>query len=119
VLPPSAPISAHANLGLGTASYTATNVALGDYTSIPNSLSNGSFTPATASWNVNWSGGPQTRGTLRDPDNRFVLDFIQTGASISWSAATPTTSLRSTGVTSVNFAEIGRERNGVFVAGRA
>ena len=118
MLPPNAPISARANLGLGTASYTATNVALGDYTSIPNSLSNGTFTPTTASWNVNWSG-PQNRGTLRDTDNRFVLDFIQTGASISWSATTPTTNLRSTGVTSVNFAEIGHERNGVFFAGRA
>ena len=119
MLPPNAPISAHANLGLGTASYTATNVALGDYTSIPNALSNDPFTPATASWNVNWTGGTQKRGTLRDPADRFVLDFIQTGASISGSATTPTTNLQSTGVTSVNFAEIGHERNGVFFAGRA
>jgi hypothetical protein len=117
-LPPNAAISTQANLGLGTATYRAANVALGDYTNIPSALSNGPFTPATASWNVNWSG-PQKRGTLRDPGDRFVLDFIQTSASMSWSATTPTTNLRSTGVTSVNFAEIGHERNGVFFAGRA
>jgi len=118
VLPPNAAISTQANLGLGTATYTATSVALGDYTNIPNALSNGPFTPATATWNVSWSG-PQKRGKARDPGGRFVLDFAQTGASMSWSATTPTTNLRSTGVTSVNFAEIGHEGNGVFVAGRA
>ena len=86
---------------------------MGDYTSIPNSLSNGPFTPATVSFNVQWSGITK-RGTLKNSALRFALEFVETAATITWSSQTATSSLHSTGVTGVNFAEVAHERNGVF-----
>jgi hypothetical protein len=113
VLPSTAAISVDSNLGLGRASYRGANVALGDYGSIPNSLSNGPFVPATVNFDLEWSGIAK-RGSVSNSNLRFALDFVQTGATITWSAVTSTASLHSTGVTSVNFAEIAHETNGVF-----
>jgi hypothetical protein len=107
------PQSVDANLGRGTASYRVTDLAMGDYISIPNSLSNGSFTPAVVSFDVEWSGIVK-RGSVRNTAERFALEFVETGATIRWSATTATASLRSTSVTGVNFAEVAREQNGRF-----
>ena len=114
MLPSSATIQVDSNLGLGTASYSGNQIALFDFTSIPHSLSSPVPTSsATVSFDVEWSGIIQ-RGTVSNSSLRFALDFVETAAKISWRATTPKTSLQSTGVTKVNFAEIAHETNGVF-----
>jgi len=107
------PISVASNLGLGTASYKATNVALEDYHDITNALNNGASVPAWTTFDVEWSGISK-RGTFSSTAQRFALEFVQTGASMTWSASTSATSLHSTGVTHINFAEVAHEQNGVF-----
>jgi len=76
-------------------------------------LNNGPFVPARATFDVEWSGIIK-RSTFRSAAQRFALEFVQTGATITWSASTSATSLHSTGVTGVNFAEVAHEVNGVF-----
>jgi hypothetical protein len=107
------PISVASNLGRGTASYKADNVALADYGSIPNSLNNGPSVPARTTFDVKWSG-IKRRGTFSSSAQRFALEFVETDATITWSASTSATSLHSTGVTGATFAEVAHEQNGVF-----
>jgi len=107
------PQDVQVQLNQGTASYRANDLALRDFGSIPNSLSNGSSVPASVTFDVEWSGITQ-RGTVRNAADKFALDFVMTGATIKWSASTASSTLHSTGVTAVNFAELARETNGVF-----
>jgi hypothetical protein len=95
------------------ASYQVTDLAVRDFGSIPNSLSNGPSVPARLTFDVEWSGITQ-RGTVNNAAEKFALDFVMTNATIRWSASTATSTLHSTGVTGVNFAELARETNGVF-----
>ena len=69
--------------------------------------------PARVTFDVEWSRITQ-RGTVRNAAEKFALDFVMTGATITWSASTATSTLHSTGVTAVNFAQLARESNGVF-----
>ncbi len=90
-----------------------TNVPLRDYKTLANAFANGPFVPATATFVVRWFGTKGV-GQLTDNANMFRSDFVQTDASIVWSARTATASFNSTRVTKVNFAELAKERNGMF-----
>jgi hypothetical protein len=55
------------------------------------------------------------RGSFSDPSLPFRMDFVQTGAHLSWSGRTGDDSFHTTaGKQTVNFAQIANERNGVF-----
>lgn len=72
--------------------------------------------PSSVSFKVRWFNATTPLEHVRDTTNRFDLAFRQTMAAIQWSAVTPSFKFvsdpASTSVT--DFAELGRERNGVF-----
>jgi hypothetical protein len=86
-----------------------------DFHNLVNTLHRGSSVHADVSFRMQWSG-VKARVTVRDDTNQFVGHFIEDTATVNWSShqegfkfvsdpASTSTSL---------FAEIGRERNGVF-----
>ena len=111
---PSTSVEIH--LGAGDASLKVDDLATKDFGNIANDLLHGASVPATASFDVQWSGkGSQSQ--LRDPAQGFRGEFVETlQATIAWSA-------QESGFTFVSdppetaqsvFAELGREHNGVF-----
>ena len=86
-----------------------------DYHDIVNSLQDGPSKPAEVSFHMAWHGVKQ-RVTVRDTTNRFTGRYIEDFATIAWSAREAGFHFVSdpchTSIT--EFAEIGRERNGVF-----
>jgi len=72
---------------------------------------------AEVTFNVKWSG-ILDRQHVRNEAQDFEGDFIQTGATIEWSAANPSSGFQFTSgpanPAGVVGAVIGRERNGVF-----
>ena len=89
-------------------------LALFDYFSINNALSDGNSIDAKVSYNIRWSedGTPLTI----DDGANFRFDGRQTKGFISWSAHEAGFSFKSdpANTTLTNFALVGRERNGVF-----
>ena len=87
-----------------------------DYTKKENAFALGAAVPAAITYELEWSG-PITRDvTVRDADHGFRGRFLENQARLAWSAsqagfkfvsdpANTSTSL---------FAQLGRERNGVF-----
>ena len=104
------------NLGRGTASYRLFNFAIEDYGNIGNALSDGSSVPGVVSFDVEWSGVVE-RATTSDTSNRFSLNLVRTGASVSWTGSSSLGSFASEAVTKVNFAQIAHETNGMFFGG--
>jgi hypothetical protein len=91
------------------------NLETRDFHDIVNTLQRGPSVSAHVTYRIRWSG-VKARVKLRDDTNQFVGNFIEDTATVSWSSkqkgfkfvsdpASTSTSL---------FAEIGRERNGVF-----
>ena len=66
------------------------------------------------SFDLRWFGA-KTRGSFSDPSLPFRMDFVQTGAHLSWSGTTGSDTFHTTdGAQTVNFAQIANARNGVF-----
>jgi len=93
------------------------DLALFDYFSIGNALSDGSSIDASVSYSIRWSedGTPLTI----DDGANFHFDGRRTKGFISWSAHEAGFSFQSdpASTTVTNFALVGRERNGVFYRG--
>ncbi len=94
---------------------TMTNLSIADYGAIPNGLFHfAPPAPGKVSFDLRWSGAKK-RGFVSDPSLPFRMDFVQTGAHLSWSGTTGADSFHTTaGKQTVNFAQIARERNGLF-----
>lgn len=90
-----------------------TNVALGDFKNVPNSLMHGASTPATASLEMTWSG-IINRKQLRDDANGWGGEFVETNAKITFTAQSGGFTFTSTNTTEQEFSVLGRERNGSF-----
>jgi hypothetical protein len=103
------------NLGAGTASMHFTDQAILDFGSIPNALANGSSVAATVSYDLEWSGVLQ-RTQIRDDAQGYAGLFLQTDASINWTAHNDNgfSFTSDTAGQSTAFAQLGHERNGVF-----
>jgi hypothetical protein len=108
------------NIDQATASMSATNLPMPDYSNIINSLGfNGippSFVQGQVSFAMSWTGvGRPTQ--IRDQTNGFAGLFIDSRATISWSASEPGFQYVSdadvTAQTQVS-GVIGKERNGKF-----
>ena len=108
-----------ADLHDATAAMHANNLPMPDYHDIINSLGfNGippSYIQGQVSFTMNWTGkGSPT--TINDQTNQFAGTFIDSNATIAWSASEPhftyvsDPASMSTPVSGV----IGRERNGIF-----
>jgi hypothetical protein len=107
--------SVSVNLGAGTASLQMTNQAVLDFGSIPNALANGPSVAATVSYDIEWSGVLQ-RTQIRDDAKGFAGLFLQTNATITWTAqaANGFSFTSDTAGQSTAFAQLAQERNGVF-----
>jgi hypothetical protein len=103
------------NLGAGRASMHFTDQAVMDFGSIPNAIGNGPSSPATVTYDLEWSGVVQ-RSQVSDTASGYAGQFIQTNATINWTAhaANGFAFTSDAGGQSTVFAEIGHERNGVF-----
>ncbi len=112
---PFATSSVTPQLGAGRASFTVQKSAERDFHMISNALGNGSSDPATVSFDVEWSDVVD-RGHFSDPDHSFQLDFVDTGATISWSGVNETTHATFTSGPNnpAAFARLAHERNGRF-----
>jgi hypothetical protein len=91
------------------------DLSISDYGSIPNGLFHfAPPAPGEVSLDLRWFGAKK-RGSFSDSSKPFRMDFVQTGAHISWSGRTGADSFHTTaGAQTVNFAQIANERNGVF-----
>jgi len=101
-----------------TASLDVEDLEIPDFGDVVHALTGGNGEPVadgSVSFQLEWSGG-------NDPERAsdgetFVTRRIVDTADLKWSASEPGFSFESTETTKVNFAEIGRERNGVFFNG--
>jgi hypothetical protein len=113
------------NFGRGTASFRMRNVVIDDYHDFPNSI--GLANPAipvvhgsTVSFDTRWQATKPVIH-LRDVDKGFVGEFLESKATIAWSARSPATHFRFVSdapetTTNPQPAAIGHERNGKFFA---
>lgn len=108
-------------LGKGSASLQASDVAVLDYGEIGNALFGGgpSPTPGKVSFRVVWSGVDQ-RVNIKNTDpvfGGFAGEFIRNSAQMEWSAEVGDFTFVSDPIatSSSSFAEIGHERNGSFL----
>jgi hypothetical protein len=97
------------------AEFELTDLAIADYGSIANGLFHiAPPAPGKVSFNIRWSGAT-TRGSYTNAGQRFTMDFVQTGAHISWRGQTGTDSFHTTmGTQKVVFAQVSQQRSGVF-----
>jgi hypothetical protein len=108
------------NLGKGFASMEAEDVDVFDFGNFGNALFGGPGTPATVSFAVEWSGVNQ-RVNVKNTDapaagGGFAGEFVRNTAQMDWSASVGNVSYESDplATSASSFAEIGKERNGVF-----
>ena len=107
-------------LGKGSASVQASNVAILDYGTTPNAIFGGGPppTPGTVSFKVDWSGvGEKLNIKNTDPVyGGFAGEFVRNTAQMEWNAAVGDYTFVSDPIatSSSSFAEIGHERNGSF-----
>lgn len=107
--------SVDADMEDAEARFKSSNLTIADYGTIINGLFHGSPPAAgKVSFDIRWSGAT-SRGTFTDSGKRFTMDFVQTGAHISWHGKTGSDTFHTTdGAQRVNFAQIAQSRSGVF-----
>jgi len=101
----------------GTATYSVTDLEIGDYTNVFVGAVGGPHRPAKVSFTVTWSPGAAPRQIhAHDVANGFGGDFTQGVATASWSATGEGFTFASTpGETSkTEIAYVGAERNGRY-----
>jgi hypothetical protein len=103
------------DVAAGTATLNVTNVPLFDYNNVPNSLTHGKNSPATASLQVRWTAAGAAVVT-RDDKLTWNGALMPATATCAWSAQTTgfsyTTDAANTSKTI--FAMLGRETNGRY-----
>jgi hypothetical protein len=107
--------SVHAELHGANARFKVSKLAIADYGDILNGLFHSSL-PAmgNVSFDIRWSGAKE-RGSYTNSGQRFRMEFVQTGAHITWSGKTGTDTFHTTaGTQEIGFAQIARQRSGVF-----
>ena len=115
---------AQADFDEGTAELQVRNICVFDAFAVSNSLTPthplGNIVGAVIeSLDLKWSGVTRSVIGFSDPVNRFSGDFFETSAAISVTAKTKMSTgygfrFVSSATTTVNFAQFGRESNGVF-----
>ena len=108
--------SVHVNLSRATARLRLDDADVRDWTTIANSLANGLSVPASVSLDIRWSG-VNRRVTAVDEEDGFAGVFLEDVATVEFSVEQDGFAFVSDPAeTSIShFAEIGEERNGVFL----
>src|SRR5260370_6365839 len=115
----------HVNFAAGTAEMHVHNLALRDYGNIPTALGPNfrtAFDPATVSFDVVWNPPVTQRLHILDGENGndFSGRFNEDQVTVTWSGRNLATGFRfhanpgDLGTSVDTFAELGRERNGIF-----
>lgn len=109
--------SVDVNVGAGRARMQVTDLETEDYHDICNALADGPSVEAEVSFDVVWSG-PTGKTRLRNDasDQRFTALLLTTNATVEWSAEEDGFEFQSdpANTSTVVYAEVGEERNGVF-----
>ncbi len=107
--------SAKIDLDKATASFSLRNLAIPDWGNLRYGTTGGPHVPATVSFVVRWNG-VLNRATRRHEAQRWVGEYIQTTATITWSARAEGFRFDSDpAYTSKSQAAVmGRHRSGVF-----
>jgi len=105
------------NFGAGKAQMTASELAVGDYGSIPNGLFHFEDPdPATCSFDISWSGPVADRSPVSGPSGSSG-QLVMCEATMEWSAHTASGFHFETdpnAATTSVFAQLGKVRNGKF-----
>ena len=109
--------SARVDLDTAAASFSLRNLSVPDWGNQRYGTTGGPHVPATVSFLVRWNG-VLSRARTRNEAQRFVGDYIQTMATIIWSARGKTFEFDSdpAHTSKSSAAVMGRHRNGVFFA---
>jgi hypothetical protein len=106
--------SVAANPEAGKASLVVKHLSTRDFGTVGNALMHGSWVPATVSFDVEWTGAI-TRPSTTD-GSKFKFRHVTTGAHINWSGSSSTGDFQSSPANqNIKFAELGHDRNGVFL----
>ena len=103
------------DLDHATASMNLNHEQIADYGTITNALKGGPSVSSDVSFHIRWQG-VQQRLAVRDQQKRFAGSYIEDSATIAWTAQRKGFVFVSdpANTSFTNFAEIGRESNGVF-----
>ena len=108
-------LSVAVDLDAAVASMRVSDQDIEDYHDIVNALMDGPSVPASVSYRIHWHGVNQ-RVNVHDATNGFQGTYIEDSATVEWSGSeagfTFVSDPADTSIT--EFAEIGREKNGVF-----
>ena len=107
------------HLGQGTAELDFTDVDVLDWTTVPNSLSDGALLGATAdavmSIDIKWANITRKVLGVVDATNDYEGDYLETEATVDISVTNASGfTFAGSGDASSGFAEIGHEQNGSF-----
>ena len=93
----------------------ASGIETKDFHDIVNDLKHGPSVPVIASFDVQWSGKTK-QYQLRDAVNGFRGEFVETSATLEWSASEAGLDFVSDPpeTSHTEFAVLGQEHNGVF-----
>jgi hypothetical protein len=106
--------SVTANPEAGKASLAVKHLSTRDFGTVGNALTHGSSIPATVSFHVEWTGAVTRPSTTESA--KFKFRSVKTGAHINWSGSSSTGDFHSSPTKqTVKFAELGHDRNGVFL----
>jgi hypothetical protein len=113
--------SVRVDLDRGRATFRVRNFDIPDWTTNENSIKDGKLygsEPAEVTLDVRW-GDVQDRYRLRDVEQGFAGQFVETRATIEWSARQDGFEFSSESVIpdTDDFFLLGHERNGVFFRG--
>ena len=100
-----------------TASFRMTDLSLPDWGTLRYATTGGPHTPSVVTFDVRWDGA-LARAPRRHEAQRWVGEYIQTTATIEWSARQEGFSFKSDPreTSKSQSAVIGRHRNGAFFA---
>ena len=102
--------------GSGSARLHATDFKIDDYHDVINALKGGPELDAVVSFDVRWKGGGG-HFKERDDTNHFEGRYVEGTATIEWSGLTENGQFFQSDPANTSttvFAEVGKERNGVF-----
>jgi len=97
-----------------TASLDVSHLKIDDYGNVVRALTlDKEIATGSVDIDLDWSGALST-GSFTNTAHKFNIDFVRGAATLSWAAQEPGFEFVSTSTNPGGFAEIGKERNGVF-----
>jgi hypothetical protein len=101
------------DLGAGTAALHVADLGIEDYGTIVKALQDGPSVEARVSFDIHWSGADEWV-KIRNRTTGFAGAYVRNTAALVWSASNEAGFRFQADPLASHFAEIGKERNGVF-----